>query len=564
MLGPTIIGLLAACIAFIPKFLHSRFPSLDGYTPVAVLGIGAFSIFLQKILLFRKAESSNYDGLVDLFLTIHSPLSFSSATRWMMRGSQTFLLCLFGGGAGSEGAVMEWLLALQVKLGGRASRWFEQRRRTDCAMSIAAGIAAAFSAVLFPIELGIGGRSIASSVSAMAAYLSIRFLMSQFSIEIFDVSGVLSGFHFNSWKIALEFGVIGICGGLLSGGMICFFTYVQTSLRSLFQTQVWMKTLAGAGVLSLVFFIFRKIPFSTHGLLEQVLWLHYSLGEVVLLWIAIAISLAFVTTSFGTLGVFWPIFTLGGLFGFCINYWFLRDLTNCGAAAGVVGSAALLGSILGTPLAASVLAFELTQNLQLVLPCMMASFLALWVRKKVHPKSWIEVHLEDRDCTLVSGRSEKILNSILVRDAMATDFDLIHEQEPLSDLHSKVLSFRYPFLPVVNSQGVFKGLLTVDRIEECWLAESSVPQTAATPLSKLLEAKDLIYRFGVRLGMQSEPAKAHDTLSCVIGRFENALCVPVLGDGGKVLGLLFSFQIRQAYEREMARQSALGMRKPCR
>jgi hypothetical protein len=108
-------------------------------------------------------------------------------------------------------------------------------------------------------------------------------------------------------------------------------------------------------------------------------------------------------------------------------------------------------------------------------------------------------------------------------------------------------------LPVVNSQGVFKGLLTVDMIESSWLAESSNLRSPATPILKLMEAKDLVYRSGILL----PTVRIHHPLSTVIDRFDDLPCIPVVGDDGKVLGLLFSFGVRLAYEREMARLSFL-------
>src|SRR6185437_2602269 len=105
-----------------------------------------------------------------------------------------FLLTLCGGIAGPEGAAVEISHALAMKLRARSARWFEQRRRTDAAMTLSAAVTAAFRApfggILLPIELGIGGRTLSSVISALTALLFSNFLARHFGIERFDIAGL--------------------------------------------------------------------------------------------------------------------------------------------------------------------------------------------------------------------------------------------------------------------------------------------------------------------------------------------------------------------------------------
>jgi hypothetical protein len=141
-----------------------------------------------------------------------------------------------------------------------------------------------------------------------------------------------------------------------------------------------------------------------------------------------------------------------------------------------------------------------------------------------------------------------VLGAVAVRDAMVTDQEVLHEHEPISAIYPRLLKSRYPFLPVVNSQNVYVGLLTVDTIQEAWEKQSL---TSNAPLSNLLEAKDLLYRSGV----DAPTVKVNDRLSATHGLFDEVPCLPVLSEDRRVAGLLFIHHVRLAYDREVARRS---------
>jgi len=500
---------------------------------------------LQKFVLNRRAENPDYDGLADLFIHIHAPFKPDSPLRWGVRSFISFLLAFFGGSVGPEGAAVEFMQAAKMKIRARSSRWFEQKRRTDAATSLAAGISAAFGApfagFLLPIELGVGGRNTSTITSALAAFLTIRYLNYRFSAELLDINGVLSGFHFSVWREWVGIVVVGIVAGIVGTVTIRFIRYTQEGLLSLFQTQAWMRVLAGAVVLALIFFIYRPFHQPSWVLLEQVLWNKLPPSEVTLLLFTQVLSLSVVLSGFGTMGLFWPLFAMGGFLGYCVNYWVLNGMVDFSAAASLVGGAALWSAVLGTPIVGAVLAFEFTQNLSILLPCLIAAFIAREIRQLLRTKTLVDKDLEARGLFMSEGRSTNVLSAITVRDAMITDHEVVHEQEPISELQERILKARYPFLPVVNTQGIFSGLLTIDMVQD----------SSHFPVAKVLEAKDLLYRSGFK----SPTVKAGDRLSAVVGFFDEAPCIPVLADDGRVQGLLFVYSVRLAYDREVTKRS---------
>ncbi|OFZ73976.1 MAG: hypothetical protein A3K03_06945 [Bdellovibrionales bacterium RIFOXYD1_FULL_44_7] len=102
---------------------------------------------------------------------------------------------------------------------------------------------------------------------------------------------------------------------------------------------------------------------------------------------------------------------------------------------------------------------------------------------------------------------------------------------------------------MTNAADKYVGLLTADMIQEGWQLQD--PLASNSPLSKLLEAKDLLYR----LGFKVPTIKISDHISITSRYFELIPCVPVLSDDNKVMGLLFAHNVRLAYDREVAKRA---------
>lgn len=559
MLGAVLVGLLSAIIVAVPALLHFLDPSgyrfLSWYSPGFLIGIALVAILLQRLVVDRYPGPKSYNGLADIFIHIHAPSTPDSPLRWVVRGLISFLLVLFGGNIGSEGAAVEWTHAFAMKSRSRLSRWFEQRRRTDAATTLSAAIAASFGApfagVLLPVELGVGGRTISSAVSAITAFLAMRYFASFLPLRGFDLGGALYGFGFMDWKEWIGIIVIGIGAGVFGALLIRFIRYSEESLLDLFKDRNWMRILFGGILLFVVATLYRGGYAPSWSLLEQLLWLRRPPSDASILFFSKALLLTLILSSFGSIGVFWPVFALGGFLGFGINHWILQDVAGFSAAAGLAGGAAFWGAVLGAPVAGALLSFELTQNLQILLPCFIASIIAKEVAQRISSVALVDRDLEARGLTLVQGRSAKILDSLLISDAMVTDFETVQEHESVSELRSTLLRSRYPFLPVVKGQGVYAGLLTIDMVQEAWRTEKSV--VSNSPLANLLEVKDLLYRSGFK----TETVKVGDRLSTATDLLNDYPCIPVLGEGGKIQGMLFVHNVRLAYDREVARRSLM-------
>lgn len=464
---------------------------------------------------------------------------------WIVRGVISFLLSICGGVIGYEGAAIEAAQGFSMKTRPTSARWFELKRRTDAAMSLAGGISAAFGApfagILLPIELGMGGRGLAVALSSLSAFLAIRFL--GHSPVFFESSEMasLGALKLAHWQTFVALGVVGGISGLLGVSSIWFIQYAEAGFSHQFRNRIWMSWVTAAVFLVLILFIYNPSLDSPWSLLQNLYTLKYSQNEWVLMFFTRFFGLAIVIAGFGTSGVFWPLFILGNLIGFGVNHWLLGDWLASPLAAGLVGGTAFLSATLGVPFAAAALSYDLSLNFKVLFLALLAAALGQGIRRLLRAQTFLDHELDEQSFSYRNGRSVAILNSLEVKDAMVTDYLEVNESETVVELHERIQTSKYPFLIVVNDQGVFRGLLTVDSIEESWKER----------LAHILQAKDLLYRSFFR----SPVIRVTDKLTATNSVFEQSPCVPVLGDGNRVVGLLFVYSVRLAYDRELARRS---------
>src|SRR5690242_20442709 len=116
MIESALSGIVAALIVFLPRYLFAMVPGVDWVSPVFILGIGGLAMILQKFVLDLKKGSPNYDGMADLLLYIHAPFNEDSPIRWAIHAFLSFLLTVFGGTVGPEGAATELIQSIKIRM----------------------------------------------------------------------------------------------------------------------------------------------------------------------------------------------------------------------------------------------------------------------------------------------------------------------------------------------------------------------------------------------------------------------------------------------------------------
>lgn len=539
-MSAVLIGLICACVASIPGLIQSK---VDLERPLLLLALGFGTAFVRA-LYFRKfpARSGAYDGMADLFIFIHSRLPDDTWLRWCYRAFNSLLLALFGAGVGVEGAAAEASQSFTLSLRSRSELWNENRRRTDVATILAGAIAAVFQApfagVVLALEVGAGGRTQSAILSAVSAYASVLFISGRLNLE----SEWLPYFQaaplgtYNWFAIA----GVGALGGVLAFLLIRGLRWFQESAVSLFKNRIWARSILGGALLAAVLKLHTPIQGSPMVSLTSLMMTVKSIDGQAAFFLAKTLMLAIVVGCFGTVGIFWPLFIIGASFGL---------MMISGVVGVFVGAASLWAGVLGAPIAAGVLAFEMTGSWKLMVACLGVGFIADAVRRLFKQSPLVHRDLEARGLFLLDGRSASVMSSIFIRDAMVVDHETVFEDDLVKELSEKFLNSKHPFLPVITRKGAYVGLLTLDLIQD--------GIAAARGSDAFFEVKDLLYRSKAKIKTVTDT----DPLSTTSGVFGEHSCVTVLNGEGRVVGLLFAYSIRAAYDREVARRSLAESRK---
>lgn len=552
MLGLVLNGVSAAAIVCSVLYLQEWH-----WAPSFVLVLSVAAALVQWFLMDRSQAVRNYDGVADMIVPIHSPSVPETPARWAWAGLLSWCLAWLKGIVGPEGPAAEWSYSARLGFRSRSARWFEQRRRTESACVLTSAIAAAFhapfAAVLVPVELGLGGRLLSSVICALSATIAVKSGKSFFNLRSLDLSGLLDGIDYSAPRAWLALLVIAVLAGLLAALWLRFTEFSRKSLVRLSPQWISPRILTAGLFLFLLGMIVPMSALPAQSTLQNLFLGNIGSEQASILFVASALSLTLVLIGFGTVGVFWPVFALGGYFGFAVHQLTIESLVSnwLPSTAGyaplmaLAAGAAFWGAVLDLPIASGVLIFELTGDIQAAFLSLGTALLAQRVARKLSI-SLTNQNLRSKGLQIVEGRSLKILQQLKVRDAMVVDFETIHEQEPVNDVPARLLASRYPFLPVVRADGIYTGLVTVDMVQERLL------ETVATPeVSRLFEVKDLLYSSGFKM----RTLRTDDPLSSAQGYFDDIPCVPVVNKDGHVEGLLFVHHVRLAYEREMARRS---------
>jgi H+/Cl- antiporter ClcA len=549
-------------------------------TIMLIVLLTALTAFVQRVHSRGQSQDSSnldlerYDGPADLLIHLHTPALPDRPSRWTLRGLLSWVISGLGLGIGPEGIAMELSQAASMNSRSTSTRWSDLRRRTDAAQALAAGISAGFgapfSAVLLPAELSIGGRVLSSVLASISAYVGVEYLTSffgQFGIRILSFQERLQhlwGFRFaeaGEW-----FSMLVVC--LVSALVAVLVLPGVHAIRHLFDRlgrgrAEWATVGAGVLLLSVVVLGGKSAVGSPAIFFESVIRNELPTSALISLVVSLFLVLSAVYSGFGSLGVWWPSFLMGAAVSMLVT----RGLLSTGwVHSGVSANAALLGAVawavvwFRTPITFAVLAYELSGKGSLLLPALLAGWIAGLVARRFPVRSWIQGVLESKQFPIREGRSLAVLQVLTAGDAMVRDFQSVRERDSIQTCHEMIHQCRYPFLAVVNDSGAFTGLLTVDIIEQGLQSQQALARQDRDPavsrLEGFLEARDLLSSQPQMRG-SIRTARVGTRLSELTSVFETQICLPVLSEEGRPVGLVFPSDVRHAYDRELARISIM-------
>lgn len=302
-------------------------------------------------------------------------------------------------------------------------------------------------ALLFPV--------LVSTVSA--ASLARHFLGSNPS---FDLPKLQGGITVENIPVCIILGIVaGLLGVLFS--KVIFFNNKLFDKMSKIPNYV-KPAIAGlaVGIIGLVIpYVLGSGNFSVDLLLQQ----KFSLGLVLIIFIAKFFVTPFCFGSGAAGGIFLPMLMLGSFLGYivstvCNSFGFHTDPI----VIAILGMGAFLSAVARTPITAVVMVFEMTGGYSHILPIMLSAAIADLVAEKLNQKPIY--------ASLIVQNSKfgdaKILSELKVQDYMHRDVKTLTPTTTILEASKKIAEYKYKVYPVINEIGKILGVVTRYDVED--------------------------------------------------------------------------------------------------
>ena len=559
----TVAGLSAIAFTFaIETVTHWGLGEIVGYIPPSPVGEGhagvmamgrpwllpivtALGGLISGIIVFSlapEAEGHGTDAAID---AIHHKRGRIRSRIPPIKLIASAITIGTGGSGGREGPTAQ----MSAGFGSILSDWLGlnvQDRRIAVCVGIGAGIGAIFRAPL-------GGALMAAEVLYIHD-LEVEALIPTLIASIIGYSiygayygyipifGDLGRLGFNHPIQLVYYGALGIVCGL--GGIVYkWFFYGTVDVFHRIPCPRWIKPAVGGLVVGCLGLLIPGALHTGYG------WVQLSMGKSILgipLWMVLLLPFAkIVATSLsigsgGSGGIFGPGMVIGGLFGasfWRLTYDLLPGMPVDPAPFVIIGMMSLFGGIAHAPLAVMLMVAEMTGNLSLLAPAMLAVAISTAV---VGDHTIYKSQLRSRaDSPAHRVRlSFPLLSSLLVRDAMTSvpTNATIRPNTTIAEAEIILNSDSQDALLIIEEDQTLRGVLRRAHLQNMDPANRTTMQVQSIPL------KD-------GLILDSE-----QTLDVALERMASREIswAPVI-ENGRLAGVLKVRDIMQTYKSTLAR-----------
>ena len=459
-----------------------------------------------------------------------------------------------GGSVGREGPIVQIGASIGSTIGERL-RLPEGWVKTFVLCGAAGGISATFNApiggVLFALEVlqrrfvpGNLGPIVISSVTADAVAQAFLGENPSFIIPKYAMS--------SHWEILLYI-LLGMIVGLVSLIFVRLF-YKCEDLFGALKFPAYLKPALGGiaiGLIGLYYFEVLGVGYGEGyglgGIFVDVGAVDMALaGEIALATLLVLTVLKMIATSLtlgsgGSGGVFAPSLfigaMLGGAFGIIVQR-LVPGITSASAAEAsgayaLVGMGAFFAATVHGPITAIILLFEMTRNYVLILPLMSAVMFAMLVSRGFSKESIYTLRLVRRGIDIHRREQADLLGAVRVSDVMTRDFPTVLPSTRVSELISRLHASGHHGFPMVDKNGSFVGVVTLEDVE-----------SAMSKRDPGLTAADI----ATTSPIVAYPGQSiHDALAQLGGRDVGRIPVVERDNPKKLVGVLRRHDIIRAY-----------------
>jgi len=468
----------------------------------------------------------------------------------------TSALCIgTGGSVGSEGPIA--LIGASIgSFIGQKLHLSEERMKTLVACGAAGGIAAIFNApiggAIFALEIILNrmntlyfGAVVISAVTADAIAHALLGNNHAFNIPQYFVK--------SPWEFILYL-LLAVIAAFASVTFTKLLYWSEDFFRMLKMPEL-LKPALGSLLLGIIGVItiknasgFPRIYGVGYETISLALFGELTIKVTLILFAAKLFATVFVLGSGNSGGIFAPSLYLGSMlgagFGKIATYAFPNIVVGSGAYA-LVGMAAFYSGATHAPMTAILILFEMTNNYQLILPLMISSVLSMIISKMISPDSINTLKLTRKGIHLSESEDIDIMQTIMVDEAMAQEFDVVPADLPLPQLYELFQQSHRNGFPIIDPKGNLIGVVTRKDLEkgklEGDIINKSVSDIATTQGLLVAYPKEPIWKALYKMS-------SHDIAQ-----------IPVVEspESRKMVGLLHREDIIRAYDHAIAKKAGL-------
>lgn len=270
---------------------------------------------------------------------------------------------------------------------------------------------------------------------------------------------------------------------------------------------------------------------SNSGWFVLVFWVFVMLAKV--------FSMSLTNAGGGVGGTFGPTLVIGGICGFVLSRFF--NLTGWislpEANFALAGMGGLMAGVMHAPMTGIFLIAEITGGYELIIPLIITVSLSYLITNSKEKHSIYTKRLAMVGDLLTHDKDKAVLTLLDVKQLLETDLDKVYPADSLRYLVEVVSTSHRNLYPVVDRNGKYQGLVTLDDIRSIMFDNTKYDTVFV---------KDLMHA-------DSERIVITDSMETVMEKFtkSNAWNLAVVDENGKYLGMVSKSKIFSAYREQL-------------
>lgn len=554
-----IVGVLTSFAAFILKWIieHIRFFltnnfHIEGanwmYLVYPVIGIFLTLLFVRYVV--RDDISHGVTKILYSISRNKARIKLHNTWSSVLASSLTIG---FGGSVGAESPIVLTGSAIGSNLGN----FFHLNQRT-LMLLVGCGAAGAISGIF---KAPIAGLVFTIEVLMIDLTMTSLLPLLISSVSAAVVSYILTGqsamFEFRMDEhFALDRIPYVILLGVFCGLISLYFTRAMTWIEGVFGRfrNPYSKWIFGGFMLSVLIFLFPILYGEGYEVIEVIIngsnekWnelmdssFFYGNSNLLLPFLGLVMLTKVFASSAtngggGCGGLFAPSLFLGSIAGFFFSHssnllGTFSELPEKNFA--LMGMAGVMSAVMHAPLTGVFLIAELTGGYDLFIPLMITSASAYLTILAFEPHSIYNIRLAKKGDLITHHKDRAVLTLMKMENVVENNFRVIHPNIDLGQLVKEIALSRRNIFPVVDDEGVLKGIVLLDDIRN------------------IMFRQELYHRFTVSKLMTTVPDKLliSDSMEQVMKRFDktHAWNLPVVDEEGKYLGFVSKSKIFNSY-----------------